>query len=53
MTINDYTYRVGDLFTTQKSNVTGRIQEIIPNDNGTARVLLNTPSGERWTTVTP
>jgi hypothetical protein len=53
MTINDYTYSVGDLFTTQKSNVTGRIQEINPQPNGSARVLLSTPNGERWTTVTP
>ena len=47
------TYKVGDLFTTQKSNVTGRIVEIIALKNAMARVKLQTPEGERWTTVSP
>jgi hypothetical protein len=47
------TYKVGDLFTTQKSHVTGRIVEVVALKNAMARVKLQTPAGERWTTVTP
>jgi len=52
MTINGYTYRVGDLFTTLKSKKTGIIKEIIPNASGSVRVLLELPTKEtRWTSV--
>ena len=52
MTINGYTYKVGDLFTTLKSKKTGVIKEIIPNASGSVRVLLELPTKEtRWTTV--
>jgi hypothetical protein len=51
MTINDKLYAVGDLFTTQKSGVTGTIKEIVPNVSGSTRVLLETTQGDRWTTV--
>ena len=53
MTVNGYTYKVGDLFTTLKSKKTGVIKEIIPNSSGSVRVLLEMPTKEtRWTTVT-
>jgi len=52
MTVNGYTYKVGDLFTTLKSKKTGVIKEIIPNSSGSVRVLLEMPTKEtRWTTV--
>ena len=52
MTVNGYTYKVGDLFTTLKSKKTGVIKEIIPNASGSVRVLLEMPNKEtRWTTV--
>jgi hypothetical protein len=42
---------IGDFYTTAKSGVRGIVEEIVPNDNGTFRVCLDTPLGERWTTV--
>jgi hypothetical protein len=52
MTVGTKTYQVGDLFTTQKSGVTGTIKEINPITKTATRVLLDTENGERWTTVT-
>ena len=52
MTVDNKTYKVGDLFTTLKSHKTGTIKEIIPNASGSVRVLLEMPNKEtRWTTV--
>jgi hypothetical protein len=52
MTVDNQTYKVGDLFTTLKSHKTGVIKEIIPNASGSVRVLLEMPTKEtRWTTV--
>ena len=52
MTINGYTYKVGDLFTTLKSRKTGIIKEIIPQASGSVRVLMEMPTKEtRWTSV--
>ena len=52
MTVNGYSYKVGDLFTTLKSHKTGIIKEIIPNASGSVRVLLEMPTKEtRWKTV--
>ena len=51
MTVANKTYQVGDLFTTQKSGVTGTIKEINPISASATRVLLNTENGDRWTTV--
>jgi hypothetical protein len=52
MTLNGYTYKVGDLFTTLKSKKTGIIKEIVPNASGSVRVLLELPTKEtRWTTI--
>ena len=52
MTINGYTYKVVDLFTTLKSRKTGIIKEIIPQASGSVRVLMEMPTKEtRWTSV--
>ncbi len=53
MSVATATYKVGDLFTTQKSKVTGVIQEITPNPNGqSVRVKLNVDGNTRYTTWT-
>lgn len=51
MTIANKTYQVGDLFTTQKSKVTGVIKAIEPLSASTTRVLLDVDGEERFTTV--
>jgi hypothetical protein len=43
---------VGSQFTTAKSGVTGTIQEVVANKNGTFRVRLDVNGEPRWTTVT-
>jgi hypothetical protein len=50
MTVATATYKVGDLFTTQKSKVTGTIMEIKPTDKNTVRVKLDVNGNIRWTT---
>ena len=45
------TLTVGSQFTTAKSGVTGVIQEIVANKNGTSRVRLDVNGQARWTTV--
>lgn len=53
MSVNGKTYQIGDLFTTQRSGVTGAISEIVPVNDRTTRVKLSLDNGEyRWTTVT-
>jgi len=53
MTVENKTYQIGDLFTTQRSNVTGAISEIVPVNDRTTRVKLALDNGAyRWTTVT-
>ena len=53
MSVNGKTYQIGDLFTTQRSNVTGTITEIVPVSERSTRVKLSLDNGEyRWTTVT-
>lgn len=53
MAVNTQTYKVGDLFTTQKSKVTGTIMEITPNANGqSVRVKLDVNGTPRYTTWT-
>ena len=42
---------IGQSFTTAKSGVTGVVQEIVENKNGTYRVRLDVNGQERWTTV--
>lgn len=51
MTVENKTYQVGDLFTTQKSGVTGTIKEINSLNANTTRVLLEVDGSDRWTTV--
>ena len=43
---------IGQSFTTQKSGVSGTIQEIVENKNGSLRVRLDVAGQPRWTTVT-
>ena len=53
MSVATATYKVGDLFTTQKSKVTGTILEISPNANGqNVRVKLDVNGATRYTTWT-
>ena len=53
MTVATATYKVGDLYTTQKSKVTGTIMEITPNENGqSVRVKLDVNGVPRYTTWT-
>jgi hypothetical protein len=53
MSVATATYKVGDLYTSQKSKVTGTITEIKPNTNGTSvRVKLDVEGKPRWTTWT-
>jgi hypothetical protein len=42
---------IGSQFTTAKSGVTGTVQEVIENKNGTFRVRLDVAGQPRWTTV--
>jgi hypothetical protein len=42
---------IGQSFTTQKSGVTGVVQEIVENKNGTFRIRLDVNGQDRWTTV--
>ena len=52
MAVANATYKVGDTFTTQKSKVTGTIEEIIPQSNGNVRVKLMVDGKPRYTTWT-
>jgi hypothetical protein len=46
--------KVGDIYTTHKSEVTGIVVETVPNRTGSIRVRLITTSLEtRWTTWVP
>ena len=42
---------IGQSFTTQKSGVSGIVQEIVANKNGTFRLRLDVNGQDRWTTV--
>ena len=42
---------VGSQFTTAKSGVSGVIQEVVANKNGSFRVRLDVAGQSRWTTV--
>jgi len=53
MAVSTATYKVGDLYTSQKSKVTGTILEISPNANGqSVRVKLDVNGATRYTTWT-
>ena len=43
---------VGSQFTTAKSKVTGEVQEVVKNANGSFRVRLDVNGQPRWTTLT-
>ena len=45
------TLTVGSQFTTAKSGVSGVIQEVVQNKNGSYRVRLDVNGSDRWTTV--
>lgn len=45
------TIAIGDTFTTQKSGVSGVVQEVIQNATGSFRVRLDVNGQDRWTTV--
>ena len=42
---------IGQSFTTQKSGVSGIVQEIVENKNGTFRIRLDVNGQDRWTTA--
>ncbi len=52
MSVATATYKVGDTYTTQKSKVTGVIEEISTLANGNVRVKLNVEGSTRYTTWT-
>jgi hypothetical protein len=52
MSVSTATYKVGDTYTSQKSKVTGTIQEIKPLANGNVRVKLDVAGSTRYTTWT-
>jgi hypothetical protein len=52
MSVATATYKVGDTYTTQKSKVTGTIQEITTLPNGNVRVKLDVNGSTRYTTWT-
>jgi hypothetical protein len=47
MTLHGYTYQIGDLFTTSKTGVTGRIASFEPMSNKVTRVSLVLSNGSR------
>jgi hypothetical protein len=47
MTLGGYTYQIGDLFTTSKVGVTGRIEQFIPVRKNVTRVALRLANGQR------
>lgn len=47
MTLKGYTYQIGDLFTTSKTGVTGRITKFAPISNKVTRVQLQLANGQQ------
>ena len=47
MTLGGYTYQVGDLFTTSKTGVTGRIYSFTPIRQNVTRVGLTLANGSK------
>ena len=47
MTLSGYTYQIGDLFTTSKTGITGRIASFEPMSNKLTRVSLVLSNGSR------
>jgi len=40
MTLGGYRYQVGDLFTTSKTGITGRIEKFVPQTRNVTKVML-------------
>ena len=47
MSLNGYTYQVGDLFTTSKTGVTGRINSFAPINKTLTRVGLTLANNQK------
>ena len=47
MTLGGYTYQLGDLFTTSKTGITGRIVKFSPINSKTTRVSLQLANGAK------
>jgi len=47
MTLSGYTYQIGDLFTTSKTGITGRIVKFSPINSKLTRVSLQLANGSR------
>ena len=45
------TPKIGETFTTAKSGVSGIVQEVVKNDNGSYRIRLSVNGQDRWTTA--
>lgn len=43
--------QVGSPFTTAVSKVSGIVQEVVANKNGSFRVRLDVAGADRWTTI--
>ena len=52
-TNTETTYKVGDLFTSTRSGVTGVIEEIVLVRSDLVKVRINVEGKSRWTTWTP
>ncbi len=47
MTLGGYTYQVGDLFTTSKTGVTGRIEKSVPISRNVTKVMLRLANNQQ------
>jgi hypothetical protein len=47
MTLGGYTYQVGDLFTTSKTGITGRIEKFVPQSRNVTKVMLRLANGQQ------
>jgi hypothetical protein len=46
--------KIGDMYTTHKSGVVGKIEEIVQNPTGSSRIRMKMEDGkDRWTTHIP
>ena len=45
------TPQIGETITTAKSGVSGKVEEVVKNANGSLRVRLDVAGQDRWTTV--
>ena len=47
MTLHGYTYQIGDLFTTSKTGVTGRIEKFVPISRDVTKVMLRLANNQQ------